>query len=149
MTTSWRERERCTYTTGQQAMTIAHCSCPLFRFGWPVLLVEIGLFPIQTDSKPSHPAKPKLNPTPKDLIPASPKLTSLLFSLHHDPTLSTASSFFFFFFLSFISYSIFICLRDSSLSLIFFYSQYILCHIGILGYAYLLLIWVGKSTVSY
>lgn len=96
-------------------MTIAHCSCPLFRFGWPVLLVEIGLFPIQTDSKPSHPAKPKLNPTPKDLIPASPKLTSLLFSLHHDPTLSTASSFFFFFFLSFISYSIFICLRESSL----------------------------------
>lgn len=82
-------------------MTIAHCSCSLYRFGWPVLLVEIGLFPIP-DSKPSHPAKPKLNPTPKDLIPASPKLTSLLFSLHDDPTLSTASSFFFFsFFLLF------------------------------------------------
>lgn len=99
----WQHGERELYIYNRLASDDhSNCSCPLFHFGWPVLLVEIGLFPIQTDSKPSHPAKPKLNPTPKDLIPASPKLTSLLFSLHHDPTLSTASSFFFFsFFLLF------------------------------------------------
>lgn len=82
-------------------MTIAYCSCPLFRFGWSVLLVEVGLFPIHADSKSTHHAKSKLNPTPNDLIPASPNLTSLLFSLHHDPTLCTASFLFFSFLLLF------------------------------------------------